>query len=164
VAGCEVRLGLAHPLSICIIVFALFQFFFIVLKRSLLPRCCESNVFRKMRPSRRSSEAPEVVPGQLDIIIDRFKRTGQSQYQKQVDERETETKSFPPTPRLPYESVPSLTPSPSPLLYHEEPRARGRSRRALPLVTAIVLVVLAFLLGGGIGGGIGGALAVERTR
>ena len=115
-----------------------------------------------MHPSRRSSEAPEVVPGQLDIIIDRFKRTGQSQYQKQVDVRETETKSFPPTPRLPYESVPSLTPSPS--LYREEPRARGRSRRALPLVTAIVLVVLAFLLGGGIGGGVGGALAVERTR
>jgi hypothetical protein len=117
-----------------------------------------------MHTSRRSSEAPEVVPGQLGIIIDRFKRTGQSQYQKQVDERETETKSFPPTPRLPYESVPSLAPSPSRLLYYKEPRTRGRNRRALPLVTAIVLVVLAFLLGGGIGGGIGGALAVERTK
>jgi hypothetical protein len=114
-----------------------------------------------MRPSRISSEAPEVVsPADQEINLtvstwaERYKRGGsQSQSQKQVDDRETETKNYPHTPRPTYDIVP-----PNGV---EEQNRRGK---VCGLITTIVLVVVAFLIGGGIGGGVGGAIAVNNAK
>lgn len=131
---------------------------------------------QSMNSLRISSEAPEVVPGQPAFLLgptyvasaDGLKRggSGGSQSQKQVDDRETETKSYPSTPRIPYEPFRARVSShsPMPMLYEEE-RERRPGRRGCGLITTVLLMATAFLVGGGIGGGIGGSIAVhEKSR
>jgi hypothetical protein len=110
-----------------------------------------------MQPSRISSEAPEVVPGQPENLVyinyeeGRYRRASSedSHYFKPFDER---GKKLVPTPQIIYDQV----------SYQEKPVPR---RRTFGLVTTIVFVLVAFIVGGGIGGGVGGALATqEKTR
>lgn len=120
-----------------------------------------------MRPVRKSSEGPEVVHTVLPdkyAISERLERArvGRwTQYQKQVDPYQVETRNFPLSPPLPPSPMPSL---PSNIVPDrvEKPRAR---RKTFRLITTIILVVVAFLVGGGVGGGIGGALvAKEKSK
>ncbi len=114
-----------------------------------------------MQPSRISSEAPEVVPGQPERLVyinyeeGRYKRASsdQSPYLKPFDERrDKEKRKLVPTPQIAYEQI----------SYQEEPVPR---RRTFGLVATIVFVLVAFFIGGGIGGGVGGALAAqEKSR
>ena len=120
-----------------------------------------------MRPVRKSSEGPEVVHPILSdkyAISERLERArvGRwTQYQKQVDPYQVETRNFPLSPPLPPSPMPSL---PSNIVPDrvEKPRAR---RKTFGLITTIVLVLVAFLVGGGVGGGIGGSLvAKEKSK
>lgn len=115
-----------------------------------------------MQPSRLSSEAPEVVPGQIQVenlvYINyeegRYKRASSedSHYLKPWDERERENKKLVPTPQIIYDQI----------SYQEKP---VRRRRTFGLVTTIIFVLAAFFIGGGIGGGVGAALAAkEKSR
>jgi len=123
-----------------------------------------------MRPVRKSSEGPEVVQPILSdkyAISERLERAriGRwTQYQKQVDPYQVETRNFPLSPPLP-----PIPPSPMPTLPSnilpdrvEKPRAR---RKVFGLITTVILVLAAFLVGGAVGGGIGGALvAKEKSK
>jgi hypothetical protein len=115
-----------------------------------------------MQPSRLSSEAPEVVPGQpqvenlvyINYEEGRYKRASSedSHWLKPYDERERESKKLVPTPQIVYDQI----------SYQGKP---VRRRRTFGLVTTIIFVVVAFFIGGGIGGGVGGALAAkEKSR
>jgi hypothetical protein len=137
-----------------------------------------------LQPSRISSEGPEVVPEQPEpsqhdnyvneVVVTTYgerdiKRggaTGGSRYQKQVDDRETETRNYPkpPTPSLrqyAWEPTPNSNKN-GPTEREREGFSRGRK---FSLSLTVLLVAVAFLLGGGIGGGVGGALfAQEKSR
>lgn len=112
-------------------------------------------------PSRRSSEAPEVVPGQLDLhpfvyinYAERHKRapSEDSQCDDASEDRSRESKGLVPTPQIEYDGI----------SFDEKP---VRQQRVFGLMTMVVLVLVAFFIGGGIGGGVGGALvAKEKSR
>ncbi len=138
-----------------------------------------------MRPSRISSEAPEVVPAQqqqygsiqspennntflgsaVNLSNNEYnKKPGEervSQY-KQLDPRETETNNYPP---------PRSTPSPAPLLAFDPVAFGGRegiptytqkqTQKPRKILTICILMFIAFLVGGGIGGGVGGGLVLQ---
>lgn len=119
-------------------------------------------------PVRRSSEGPEVVDHHREKSFCRYGDIGEklkrgrighgSLTQKELDPFEVETRTYPspllsPFPRLPRNIVPELV---------ERPRDR---RRTCGLFVTIVLIVLAFIIGGGIGGGVGGAMVLkEKSR
>lgn len=113
-----------------------------------------------MLPLRKSSEGPEVVqPDYPDkyAISEKLSnaRLGRwTQSQKQVDPSRVETRNFPsPMPNLPSNIVPDRV------------ERIGTKRKTFGLVTTVILVIIAFLLGGGIGGGIGGAMvAKEKSK
>lgn len=118
-----------------------------------------------------SNGVPVSTYGETDIKRNGGILSGGSRHQKQVDIRETETRNYPfpptPSPRVyDWEPIPT-TPTPRKPELHEEPshmgedRRRGRGRK-FGLVTTVVLVAVAFLLGGGIGGGVGGALVAQE--
>jgi hypothetical protein len=128
------------------------------------------------QPLRKSSEAPEVVlqgsdyteGGDRRSIVtyaERLKRSGHGTlYAKQIDENDTESTKYPLSPS----TLPPPSPIPTTLFTGEDddrstiPRRRGRSFGILEMM---VLVLVAFLIGGGIGGGVGGALlAKEKSK
>jgi hypothetical protein len=135
------------------------------------------------QPLRTSSEAPEVVPEEQQppphedagVVVTTYgeadlkkTRTGESQYQKQVDDRQRETLNYPPTPSdqstFPLSAIAQRRQSQMDIDEEDEPQ-RLRvidSGRSFTLLTTIILVIVAFLLGGGIGGGVGGALFVKE--
>lgn len=77
-----------------------------------------------------------------------------TQCQKQVDPYQVETRNFPsPMPSLPSNIVP------------ERVVERRRRKRTCGVGMTVLLVVVAFLLGGGVGGGVGGSIvAKEKGR
>ena len=146
-----------------------------------------------LRPQRISSEAPEVVPQQYEpdlylantpSHLDKFKRKKGTQYEKQLADNQSPGLDKRTTPMAvdgggdnPPASVSSprraereyQTPGPSyDLSSHKIPSALGDrhdGRKVCGLITTIILVIAAFMVGGGVGGGIGGAIAVQhRSR
>jgi hypothetical protein len=116
-------------------------------------------------PSRISSEAPEVVPGQplpepfvyMNYDEARAKRASSegSEDIKPWEVREKEKGKLVPTPQVVYDQI---SESEVQISYQEKPIPR---RRTFGLLPVIVLVLVAFFIGGGIGGGIGGAIAAN---
>ncbi|KAH8759170.1 hypothetical protein BGZ57DRAFT_618621 [Hyaloscypha finlandica] len=115
-------------------------------------------------PSRVSSEAPEVVPGQplpepfvyMTYEQARSKRASSegSEDLKPWEVREKEKGKLVPTPQIAYDET-----SLEDISYQEKPVAR---RRTFGLLYVTIFVVIAFLIGGGIGGGVGGAVAASE--
>jgi hypothetical protein len=118
---------------------------------------------------RKSSEAPEVVVPEVNdqkttwTYAERLKRSGHGTlYGKQVDLNDTESTKYPPTPQVP----PPPSPIPTTLFTaDDEDKSIAPRRRTFGVLEMIILVLVAFLIGGGIGGGVGGALLVqEKSR
>jgi hypothetical protein len=117
-------------------------------------------------PSRISSEAPEVVPGQplpepfvyMTYEEARSKRASSegSEDLKPWEVREKEKGKLVPTPQVVYDQV---SESEVQISYQEKPTPR---RRTFGLLTFMICVLVAFLIGGGIGGGVGGAIAANK--
>ena len=115
-------------------------------------------------PSRVSSEAPEVVPGQplpepfvyMTYEQARSKRASSegSEDLKPWEVREKEKGKLVPTPQIAYDQT-----SLEDISYQEKPAPR---RRTFGLLYVTIFVVIAFLVGGGIGGGVGGAVAASE--
>jgi hypothetical protein len=115
-------------------------------------------------PSRVSSEAPEVVPGQplpepfvyMNYEEARSKRASseESEDLKPWEVKEKEKGKLVPTPQIEYDES-----SLRDISYQEKPVPR---RRTFGLLYVIMFVVIAFLIGGGIGGGVGGAIAANE--
>lgn len=115
-------------------------------------------------PSRVSSEAPEVVPGQplpepfvyMTYEQARSKRASSegSEDLKPWEVREREKGKLVPTPQIAYDET-----SLEDISYQEKPVPR---RRTFGLLYVTIFVVIAFLIGGGIGGGVGGAVAASE--
>lgn len=148
-----------------------------------------------MRPVRKSSEAPEVVPLQTDLFVadaqskvDSFRRKQGTQYEKQV--ADVQSPGFDArSPRTPGSPTPGYggaykTPASvsSPRWTEREYQTPGslydlsacnvqvasdlprRERKVCGLITTLVLVIAAFIIGGGVGGGVGGAFAVKNKN
>jgi hypothetical protein len=119
-------------------------------------------------PSRISSEAPEVVPGQplpepfvyMNYDEARSKRASSEESEgaelKPWEVREKEMRKLVPTPQVVYDQ---LSESEVQISYQEKPIPR---RRTFGLLTFVVCILVAFLIGGGIGGGVGGAIAAKE--
>jgi hypothetical protein len=140
-----------------------------------------------LRPQRISSEAPEVVPQQPDLFaansqphVDRFKRKKGTHYEKQLADHQSpghDNQSPAPGDGGGYETPASVSSprgaereyqTPGPLYdllsYEVEVAAKPphQGRRVCGLITTIILVIAAFIVGGGVGGGIGGAIAAKH--
>lgn len=129
-----------------------------------------------MRPVRVSSEGPEVVPEQRLQTPDKYfvplsLFPAQQQQIKKEDAPEPEEPDFPPHPAFSptyskYSKYSQQTRTPvgyNPVPYGVSTREGPRKR--FGLITTLILVLVAFILGGGVGGGVGGALfAKEKTR
>lgn len=124
------------------------------------------------RPSRISSEAPEVVPGQfLDITAPSPIPSVSSPTQAPLSPSGSQLSQFKGR-RSPAQSWLSsfsdrgsrkgrqeLIPTPQVIYEDAEPyQPKVHTRRVFGLVTTIILVVLAFCFGGGIGGGVATAV------
>lgn len=115
--------------------------------------------YASMRPVRRSSEGPEVVPSPrvespdkyLVPFSDRFNRPSTIFQQKLSEEPEEEH----PSARHPQHPVGRDD-------FSYVSQEDGAYRRSFGLLTIVLLSLLAFLVGGGIGGGVGGAIAVKN--
>jgi hypothetical protein len=119
-------------------------------------------------PSRISSEAPEVVPGQplpepfvyMKYDEARSKRESSEESEgadlKPWEVREKEMRKLVPTPQVVYDQ---LSESEVKISYQEKPTPR---RRTFGLLTFVLCILVAFLIGGGIGGCIGGAIAAKE--
>lgn len=139
------------------------------------------------RPQRISSEAPEVVPQQPDLFVanspshvEKFKRKKGTHYEKQLAGYQSpglDSRSPTPGDGVGYETPASVS---SPRGTEREYQTPGalydlssyglqvaaeppyQGRRVFGLVTTILLVIVAFIIGGGVGGGIGGAIAAKN--
>jgi len=122
-------------------------------------------------PSRISSEAPEVVPGQplpepfvyMNYEEARSKRASsegsEDQDLKPWEIKEKEKGKLVPTPQVVYDPSNDDQSSVRVVSYQEKPAPRHRT---FTLLTVVIMVLVAFLIGGGIGGGVGGALLVNE--
>lgn len=121
-----------------------------------------------MRPVRISSEGPEVVSDSryqheqhspdkyLVPFSERFDRQPTIPViQTLPDEHQTspQPQLYSPPPKG-YDNLPYMT--------HDQDRERHERDRGFPLLTTILLVLVAFIIGGGIAGGVGGAMVVKR--
>ncbi|PMD32410.1 hypothetical protein L207DRAFT_518764 [Hyaloscypha variabilis F] len=118
-------------------------------------------------PSRLSSEAPEVVPGQplpepfVYMNYEEARKRASSEGSEELQPweiKEKEKGKLVPTPQVVYDPENEHS-SVRDVSYQEKPVPRYRTFR---LLTVIIMVIVAFLLGGGIGGGVGGALLVNE--
>ncbi|KAE9372804.1 hypothetical protein N431DRAFT_409131 [Stipitochalara longipes BDJ] len=119
-------------------------------------------------PSRISSEAPEVVPGQplpepfvyMNYEEARSKRASseESEDVKPWEIKEKEKGKLVPTPQVVYDPENEQS-SVRDVSYQEKPAPRYRT---FSLVTVIIMVIVAFFIGGGIGGGVGAAFVVKE--
>jgi hypothetical protein len=118
-------------------------------------------------PSRLSSEAPEVVPGQplpepfVYMNYEEARKRASSEGSEELQPweiKEKEKGKLVPTPQVVYDPENEHS-SVRDVSYQEKPVPRHRTFR---LLTVIIMVLVAFLLGGGIGGGVGGALLVNE--
>lgn len=114
----------------------------------LSPKSCHCRMHRL----RLSSEGPEVVSQIPDkFFVPYLNRSPRSAlYQKQIDGKS-------PVPLYP---IPSLREGSSG--FDEDQQDRGFARGSISLFTTL-LIIAAFLLGGGVGGGIGGAF-ISKDR
>jgi hypothetical protein len=119
-----------------------------------------------MRPVRISSEGPEVVSDS------QYQHDQQSpdKYLVPFSERFEREPTVPVLQKLPDANQTSPQPqlySPPPKGYDNLPymthdQDHERHDRGFPLLTTILLVLVAFLIGGGIAGGVGGAMVVKK--
>lgn len=149
-----------------------------------------------MRPVRRSSEAPEVVPDSRLQTPDKYYIPpsfasaeqpffppgilGIAEQQKKDSDRRRENyfqggrihdgedgnvvvNNFPPHPACSpvYDTPPRTRTGYDPVPYGIK-TSDGPAGRAFKVLPTIILLAIAFLIGGGIGGGVGGALIVKE--
>jgi hypothetical protein len=105
-----------------------------------------------MLPLRKSSEAPEVVPGSVDSnFLLNTRRASLSQvpeYEKPTGDKKR--RPFFPPPIVRYGHTP-------PIQHSNYPYRKGNSH----VLVTVLVAIAAFLVGGGVAGGIGGAYIVK---